>query len=186
VKHSPWSTHVRSWCASDRCSRLPDRVRTVVLVRAAKLGTTLGPREALLFADELDLHLLPKIGAPWMPRATQVEVMAPVKVEVMAPVKNERRYLAGAWDVRTGQVHHCLWFRKMTGLFLDLLNSSTVLTRPGALIGSMSWPTITKSTKQRPSSAGCGSTPAFNCYFCPRIVLVPIPSSAALATCTTK
>jgi hypothetical protein len=24
--------------------------------------------------------------------------------------------------VRTGQVHHCLWFRKMTGLFLDLLN----------------------------------------------------------------
>ncbi len=49
-----------------------------------------------------------------MPQATQVEVMT--------PGQNERRYLAGAWDVRTGQVHHCLWFRKMAGLFLDLLN----------------------------------------------------------------
>src|SRR4051794_36416224 len=63
----------------------------------------LGRREALLFSDELDLHLLPKVGAQWMPRGTQVEIMT--------PGKNERRYLAGALDLRTGQVHHCLWFR---------------------------------------------------------------------------
>jgi hypothetical protein len=25
-------------------------------------------------------------------------------------------------DLGTGQVHHCLWFRKRTGLFLELLN----------------------------------------------------------------
>jgi putative transposase len=74
----------------------------------------LGPREALLFADELDLHLLPKVGAQWMPQATQVEVIT--------PGKNERRYLAGALNSNTGRVHHCVWFRKMTGLFLDLLN----------------------------------------------------------------
>jgi putative transposase len=29
---------------------------------------------------------------------------------------------AGALDLYTGQVHHRLWFRKVTGLFLDLLN----------------------------------------------------------------
>jgi transposase len=90
----------------------PERAAKLARIRAAY--ERLGRREALLFADELDLHLLPKVGAQWMPKATQVEVMT--------PGKNERRYLAGALDVRTGQVHHCLWFRKMTGLFLDLLN----------------------------------------------------------------
>jgi hypothetical protein len=33
-----------------------------------------------------------------------------------------RQHLAGALNLCTGQVHHCLWFRKRTGLFLDLLN----------------------------------------------------------------
>src|SRR5947209_2655694 len=90
----------------------PERVSKLARIRG--VSERLGRREALLFADELDLHLLPKVGAQWMPRATQVEVMT--------PGTNERRYLAGALDLRTGQVHHCLWFRKMTGLFLDLLN----------------------------------------------------------------
>ena len=40
----------------------------------------------------------------------------------MTPGKNERRHLAGALDLGTGQVHHCLWFRKVTGLFLNLLH----------------------------------------------------------------
>ncbi|MBV9227313.1 MAG: IS630 family transposase [Acidobacteriaceae bacterium] len=88
--------------------------RTAKLARIRSVYEHLGPREALLFADELDLHLLPKVGAQWMPRATQVEVMT--------PGKNERRHLAGALDVRTGHVHYCLWFRKVTGLFLDLLS----------------------------------------------------------------
>jgi transposase len=90
----------------------PERVSKLARIRA--IFERFGPREALLFADELDLHLLPKVGSQWMPRATPVEVMT--------PGKNERRSLAGALDLCTGQVHHCLWFRKMTGLFLDLLN----------------------------------------------------------------
>jgi transposase len=91
-----------------------DPERASKLARIRYVSEHLGRREALLFADELDLHLLPKVGAQWMPRATQVEVMT--------PGKNERRYLAGALDLRTGQVHYRLWFRKMTGLFVDLLN----------------------------------------------------------------
>src|SRR5919106_6628928 len=31
--------------------------------------------EAMMFADELDIHLLPKVGCAWMPQGTQVEVM---------------------------------------------------------------------------------------------------------------
>jgi len=91
----------------------PERAGKLTQIRC--VCERLGPREALLFADELDLHLLPKVGAQWMPRATQVEVMT--------PGTNERRYLAGALDINTGRVYHCLWFRKMTGLFLDLLEA---------------------------------------------------------------
>jgi len=91
-----------------------DPERASKLARIRHIYEHLGPREALLFADELDLDLLPKVGAQWMPRATQIEVMT--------PGKNEHRYLAGALNLHTGQVHYCLWFRKMTGLFLDLLN----------------------------------------------------------------
>ncbi|HSU30624.1 MAG TPA: hypothetical protein VLJ11_05275 [Bryobacteraceae bacterium] len=36
-------------------------------------------REVLLFADELDIPLLPKSGYQWMPQGTQVEVMTPGK-----------------------------------------------------------------------------------------------------------
>jgi transposase len=106
------------WKRAKLVAKDNDPERTAKLARIRSVFEQLGQREALLFADELDLHLLPKVGAQWMPRATQVEVMT--------PGKDERRYLAGALDLRTGQVHHCLWFRKMTGLFLDLL---TILDR---------------------------------------------------------
>jgi transposase len=102
------------WKRAKLVAKDSDPERAAKLARIRSVSEQLGCREALLFADELDLHLLPKVGAQWMPRATQVEVLT--------PGKNERRYLAGALELRTGQVHHCLWFRKMTGLFLDLLS----------------------------------------------------------------
>jgi len=95
-------------------ARDADPERASKLARLRSVCERPGRREALLFADELDLHLLPKVGAQWMPRAT--------RVEVMTGGKNERLYLAGGLDINTGRVHHCGWFRKMTGLFLDLLN----------------------------------------------------------------
>jgi transposase len=53
--------------------------------------------EALVFADELDIPLLPKVGYAWMPQGTQVEVMT--------PGTNEKHYLAGALDLATGTLH---------------------------------------------------------------------------------
>jgi winged helix-turn-helix protein len=91
----------------------PERVPKLAYIRL--LWETLRPRQVLLFADELDIALLPKTGYQWMKKGTQVEVMT--------PGKNEKRYLAGAWDVRTGQVHHRVWARKTNGLFRDLLDS---------------------------------------------------------------
>jgi transposase len=70
---------------------------------------------ALFFADELDISLLPKVGYQWMPKGVQVEVLT--------PGTNEKRYLAGALDITTGTTQHCVWYRKTTGLFLDLLTT---------------------------------------------------------------
>jgi transposase len=71
------------------------------------------PKQLLLFADELDIHLLAKVGYQWMEKGTQLEVMT--------PGSNEKNYLAGALDIVTGQMLHCVWFRKTNGLFIDLL-----------------------------------------------------------------
>jgi putative transposase len=69
--------------------------------------------EALVFADELDIHLLPKVGYAWMPKGSQLEVMT--------PGQNQKHYLAGALDLTTGTLHHCVGPRKTNALFRDLL-----------------------------------------------------------------
>ena len=52
------------------------------------------------FAAELDIHLLPKVGAAWMPQCTQEAIMT--------PGTNEKHYLAGALHLATGKVLYCL------------------------------------------------------------------------------
>ena len=74
----------------------------------------LGPRERLVFADELDIHLQPKVGAQWIPQGS--------RLEVMTPGKNETHDLAGALDASTGKLHYTLGDRKHNGLFRDLLD----------------------------------------------------------------
>ena len=70
--------------------------------------------EAMVFADELDIPLLPKVGCAWMPKGTQGEVMT--------PGQNQKHYLAGALDPTTGTLLHCLGARKTNALFRDLLD----------------------------------------------------------------
>jgi hypothetical protein len=91
----------------------PDRVTKLARIRLAVEQLCAGA--ALFFADELDINLLPKVGYQWMPKGEQVEVMT--------PGTNEKRYLAGALDMTTGKITHCVWYRKQTGLFLDLLET---------------------------------------------------------------
>jgi Winged helix-turn helix len=58
-----------------------DGERAAKLARIRRLTETLRPRQALLFADELDIALLPKSGYQWMPKGTPVEVLTPGKKE---------------------------------------------------------------------------------------------------------
>src|SRR5262249_38888026 len=91
----------------------PERVAKLARIRLAFEQLRAGA--ALFFADELDINLLPKVGYQWMPKGEQVEVLT--------PGTNEKRYLAGALDIATGKITHCVWYRKQTGLFLDLLET---------------------------------------------------------------
>ena len=76
--------------------------------------TTLSRHERAFYEDEVDIHLNPKIGLDWMGYGQQKEAMT--------PGQNEKRYLAGALDTRTGLVIWVEGVRKTSYLFLDLLD----------------------------------------------------------------
>jgi transposase len=101
------------WKRAKLAAKDDDPHRVAKLARIRWLFEHLTAKQLLLFADELDIHLLPKVGYQWMEKGTQQEVMT--------PGTNEKNYLAGALDIRTGKMVHCVWFRKTHGLFLDLL-----------------------------------------------------------------
>jgi transposase len=89
----------------------PHRIERLARIRFHH--DNLHAHEVMVFADELDIHLLPKVGAAWIPQGTQEEIMT--------PGKNEKHYLAGALHLATGKVLYCLGPRKNNGLFRDLL-----------------------------------------------------------------
>jgi transposase len=66
--------------------------------------------EVLLYVDEVDIHLNPKIGPDWMLPGSQKTVWT--------PGKNEKRYLAGALNARTGRLTWVEAERKNSLLFI--------------------------------------------------------------------
>jgi len=90
-----------------------DPERTWKLARIRQVWEGLRRDEAFFWADELDIHLLAKVGYQWMPRGTQLEIPT--------PGKNQKEYLAGALDPRSGRIHYVLGPRKTNVLFRELL-----------------------------------------------------------------
>jgi putative transposase len=91
-----------------------DRRRVERLVRIRFIFEPLLTRdEAMVFADELDIHLLPKVAYAWMPKSTHMTVMT--------PGTNEKHYLTGVLDLATGILLHCVAARKTSVLSHDLL-----------------------------------------------------------------
>ena len=103
------------WKRAKLAAKDDDPQRVEKLARIRYTIEHLPARAALFFADELDIGLLPKVGYQWMPKGEQLEVLT--------PGTNEKRYLAGAWDLRQGTIVHRVWWRKTQGLFLDLLTT---------------------------------------------------------------
>lgn len=67
----------------------------------------------VLFEDEVDIHLNPKVGPDWMLAGTQKPVVT--------PGTNAKRYVAGALNAESGRVWWVSGERKTSALFLDLL-----------------------------------------------------------------
>lgn len=93
----PWS----KWAKTRRINKLK-RIR-----EGLKRG------EILVYEDEVDIHLNPKLGLDWMNRGTQKEVLT--------PGQNKKRYLAGAIEPTTGKLVIVEGERKNSDLFLKLL-----------------------------------------------------------------
>jgi transposase len=93
--------------------------KTRRLNRIGQLLASLPRGEVAVYEDEVDVHLNPKIGLDWMGLGQQKEVMT--------PGQNEKRYLAGALDVATGEIHWVEAAKKDTWLFMDLLKKLTVV-----------------------------------------------------------
>jgi transposase len=83
------------------------------LRRIDRLVADLPDDEVAVYADEVDIHLNPKIGYDWQLRGQQKQVLT--------PGQNVKRYLAGALDVRSGRVRWVTATHKRSGLFIDLL-----------------------------------------------------------------
>ena len=101
------------WKRAQLAAKDDDPRRVEQLARIRSTFEHLPARAALFLADELDISLLPKVGYQWMPKGEQLEVLT--------PGTNEKRYLAGAWDLRRGTIVQRVWWRNTQGLFLDLL-----------------------------------------------------------------
>lgn len=93
----PWS----AWAKGTRLAGIRHLVETL-------------PRDAVaVYEDEVDIHLNPKVGLDWMARGQQKEVVT--------PGQNQKRYLAGALDVRSGRLVWVEAAKKNSDLFLALL-----------------------------------------------------------------
>jgi transposase len=78
-----------------------------------RLVRGLRKNEVVVYVDEVDIHLNPKIGVDYMHRGTQKTVLT--------PGKNEKRYLAGALNAKTGELIWVEAERKDSDLFILLL-----------------------------------------------------------------
>jgi transposase len=85
------------------------------LYKIRRLLRELPDDEVAVYADEVDIHLNPKIGWDWMVKGQQKEVRT--------PGKNRKRYLAGALDARSGELLCVSSSKKDSWLFIRLLVS---------------------------------------------------------------
>ena len=91
----------------------PAKDRRIRAIR--RLARSLPAGEVAVYEDEVDIHLNPKIGLDWMNRGQQKEVVT--------PGQNQKRYLAGAMNARTGELTVVKGQRKASALFVAVLKA---------------------------------------------------------------
>jgi transposase len=80
-----------------------------------QLAASASDKNVVVYADEVDIHLNPKIGPDWMLPGTQRLVLT--------PGNNEKRYLAGAYEPLNDRLVYVEGDRKASWIFLNLLRA---------------------------------------------------------------
>ncbi len=80
-----------------------------------QLAASASDENVVVYADEVDIHLNPKIGPDWMLPGTQRLVLT--------PGNNEKRYLAGAYEPLNDRLVYVEGDRKASWIFLNLLRA---------------------------------------------------------------
>jgi hypothetical protein len=93
---------------------LSERHKRRRLSQIRSLIELLPPDEVVVYEDEADIHLNPKVGLDWMARGHQKLLLT--------PGINQKAYVAGALDTRTGRVTWVGAGKKNSGLFVTLLH----------------------------------------------------------------
>ena len=117
----------------------PARITKLATIRLA--FERAGTKAAFFFADELDIHLLPKVGYEWTEKGIQREVMT--------PGTNQKTYLAGALDIVTGKVFTWIANAKPTLCFW-LCCTCLKPPCPSPSVTFMWWWIISKSITPKP------------------------------------
>jgi putative transposase len=94
--------------------RREDPRKPEILQELRQLLLHLPDDETVVFQDEVDLQLNPKIGCMWMPKGQQAEVVT--------PGDNEKRYAAGSLHWRTGKLFLTLGEKRDGALFVRHLH----------------------------------------------------------------
>lgn len=91
----------------------PDADKEAILAEIEHLKLNLADDEVLVYEDEMDVHLNPRIGPQWTPKGQQATVVT--------PGNNKKRFVAGALDHHTGQLTWVTGERKRSLLFIALV-----------------------------------------------------------------
>lgn len=94
--------------------RIPVRGRRKVLDSIDQLVARASPEEEVLYVDEADIDLNPRIGLTYQKRGQQTLVLT--------PGQNVKYYIAGALNARTGRILYSHGPRKNSELFIDLFH----------------------------------------------------------------
>jgi transposase len=119
VEISP--SHLRQVLKQEKCRRgrprpalqIPVRGRQEILRNIQRLVNRAGPDEEVVYVDEADIDLNPRIGLTYMKPGQQQLVLT--------PGKNIKYYIAGSLNSRTGRILYSHGTRKNSALFIDLL-----------------------------------------------------------------
>ena len=93
----------------------PHRRKRRVLNELLRLCGACTDKQPVFHADEVDIHLNPKIGLDWMNRSDQRWVLT--------PGQNKKHYLAGARHVETGRITWVEAPKKNSALFCAMLDA---------------------------------------------------------------